>query len=352
MSLDSNTTPSHNQNENHPRIDVVILNYNTKDILAQCLPQVILYSQLPGVQIVVADNCSNDGSSEWVKTNYPEIELIQLDSNTGFAGGYNRALKNRTADYFVLLNSDAEPEVNWLQPLIQLAQNQPHFGAAQPAILDYFHRDKFEYAGAAGGFMDKFGFPFCRGRIFGNVEFNSNQYPETQPVFWASGAALFIKRTCWEEAQGLDEAFFAHMEEIDLCWRLKTMGYEIYACPQSQVYHMGGATLSNQNPKKTYLNFRNGLLMLHKNLPDSIREKRIFERKLFDGLAGIFFLLQGKPKHMWQIIKAHRYFDKNRHHFPRNPQAKELNNLTGILHHSLVLGYFFKGKKTWANWFK
>lgn len=352
MSSDSNTAPQQSSNSQYPSIDVVILNYNTQAILAQCLPQVIRYSQLPNVRIVVADNCSNDGSAEWVKSTYPEIELIQLESNTGFAGGYNRALKNRSADYFVLLNSDAEPAENWLIPLIQLAQIQPNFGAAQPTILDYFQRNKFEYAGAAGGFMDLFGFPFCRGRIFGNVEFNSNQYTKTLPVFWASGAALFIKRTCWEEAEGLDEAFFAHMEEIDLCWRLKTLGYEIYACPQSQVYHMGGATLSNQNPRKTYLNFRNGLLMLHKNLPDSIREKRILERKLFDGLAGIFFLIQGKPKHMWQIIKAHRYFDKNRHNFPRNPNPKELHELTGILHHSLVLGYFFKGKKTWANWFK
>lgn len=345
MSLDTHHLPN-------PTIDIVILNYNTKDILAQCLPNVIKHSELEGVNIVVADNCSTDGSAEWVKSKYPNIELIELESNTGFAGGYNRALKNRTAEYFVLLNSDAEPSENWLEPLIQCAQSHLNFGAAQPLIIDYFQRDKFEYAGAAGGFMDLFGFPFCRGRIFGNVELNQSQYTETLPVFWASGAALFIKRSCWEEAQGLDEAFFAHMEEIDLCWRLKTMGYEIYACPKSSVFHMGGATLSNQNPRKTYLNFRNGLLMLHKNLPDSIREKRIFERKLFDGLAGVFFLVQGKPKHMLQIIKAHRYFDKNRHHFPRNPKPKELTEMTGILHHSLVLGYFFQGKKTWANWFK
>ena len=194
-----------------------------------------------------------------------------------------------------MLNSDAEPSENWLEPLIQCAQNHPNFGAAQPLIIDYFQRDKFEYAGAAGGFMDVFGFPFCRGRIFGNVELNQSQYTETLPVFWASGAALFIKRSCWEEAQGLDEAFFAHMEEIDLCWRLKTMNYEIYACPQSSVFHMGGATLSNQNPRKTYLNFRNGLLMLHKNLPDSIREKRILERKKKDkspkSPAALFIIL-------------------------------------------------------------
>jgi GT2 family glycosyltransferase len=345
MSLDTHHLPN-------PTIDIVILNYNTKDILAQCLPNVIKHSQIEGVNVVVADNCSTDGSADWVKSHYPQLELIRLDSNTGFAGGYNRALKNRTSEYIVLLNSDAEPSENWLEPLIQCAQNHPNFGAAQPLIIDYFQRDKFEYAGAAGGFMDVFGFPFCRGRIFGNVELNQSQYTETLPVFWASGAALFIKRSCWEEAQGLDEAFFAHMEEIDLCWRLKTMNYEIYACPQSSVFHMGGATLSTQNPRKTYLNFRNGLLMLHKNLPDSIREKRILERKLFDGLAGVFFLLQGKPKHMLQIIKAHRYFDKNRHHFPRNPKPKELTEMTGILHHSLVLGYFFQGKKTWANWFK
>ena len=255
----------------NPTINIVILNYNTRNLLEQCLPVVIRNSDYPGATITVVDNASTDDSAAWMKANYPEIRFIQLAENTGYAGGYNAALAQCTEDYFVLLNSDAEPDEQWLSPLLELVAQHPDLGAAQPHLIDYYQRNKFEYAGAAGGFIDKFGYPFCRGRIFGNVEINHGQYNNPLPIFWASGAAMFIKREAWERAAGLDLAFFAHMEEIDLCWRLQLMGYSIWSCPSSRVFHIGGATLSNQSPRKTFLNFRNNLLMLHKNLHPSTR---------------------------------------------------------------------------------
>lgn len=335
----------------HPTINIVILNYNTRNLLQQCLPTVIRNSQYPGASITVVDNASTDDSASWMRNHYPEIRFIQLTENTGYAGGYNEALKQCNEDYFVLLNSDAEPDEQWLGPLLQLAAQHPDLGAAQPHLIDYYKRNQFEYAGAAGGFIDKFGYPFCRGRIFGHVEFNQNQYNKPMPIFWASGAALFIKREAWEKAGGLDLAFFAHMEEIDLCWRLQLMGYSVWSCPESKVFHIGGATLSNQSPRKTFLNFRNNLLMLHKNLHPSDRNARIFSRKLFDGLAGVFFLLQGKWSHIPQIVKAHREFDHIKDQFPATPNPLPLPQLTGTLNDSIVLGYFLKSKKTWSQWF-
>ncbi len=335
----------------HPTINIVILNYNTRNLLQQCLPTVIRNSQYPGASITVVDNASTDDSASWMRNHYPEIRFIQLTKNTGYAGGYNEALKQCDEDYFVLLNSDAEPDEQWLWPLLQLVAQHPDLGAAQPHLIDYYKRNQFEYAGAAGGFIDKFGYPFCRGRIFGHVEFNQNQYNKPMPIFWASGAALFIKREAWEKAGGLDLAFFAHMEEIDLCWRLQLMGYSVWSCPESKVFHIGGATLSNQSPRKTFLNFRNNLLMLHKNLNPSDRNARIFSRKLFDGLAGVFFLLQGKWSHIPQIVKAHREFDRIKDQFPATPNPLPLTQLTGTLNDSIVLGYFLKSKKTWSQWF-
>lgn len=335
-----------------PRIDVVILNYNTRHILAQCLPKVLEYSQHENVRVILADNASTDDSVEYTQNTFgSKIDIITLDKNYGFAGGYNQALKQCEGAYFVLLNSDAEPgNANWLHELYEVAQNHSDFAAAQPKILDYQRNGKFEYAGAAGGFIDYFGFPFCKGRIFGNVESDNGQYDQVEPIFWASGAALFIKREVWETVKGLDPNFFAHMEEIDLCWRIQLQNLQIYSCPNAHVYHMGGATLSNQNPKKTFLNFRNSLIMLHKNLPDSISAKRIFQRKLFDGLAGVFFLLQGKPLHSWQIIKAHREYDRIKKGIQKSENRLNLKNLKGIICESLVFSYFFKGKKTYLSY--
>lgn len=328
-------------------IDIVILNYNTCGLLKNILPRVIENSKGDNVNIVVADNHSSDGSADFIQENYPEIELIRIPENMGYAGGYNYCLKNRTADYLVLLNSDAEPAPGWLEALTELAEKQPKMGAAQPNIIDFNNRNKFEYAGAAGGFMDKYGYPFCRGRIFGNVEVNNGQYEAEMRLFWATGAALFIKREAWEKAGGLDEAFFAHMEEIDLCWRLQNMGYEIWSCPASKVYHIGGATLSNQSPRKTYLNFRNNLLMLYKNLHPQEREAVIFKRKLLDGLAACFFILQGKVTHIPQIVRAHRDFEKMKSALSVGNNNKKMVSLLGVLRAGLVFSYFVKGKKTW-----
>lgn len=328
-------------------IDIVILNYNTRALLQSLLPTVIEKSQGDQVRVIVADNHSQDGSAEFVREHYPDIELIQIPENMGYAGGYNYCLKNRKADYFVLLNSDAEPEHGWIEALTAMAAKYPKMGAAQPNVLDYKNRKKFEYAGAAGGFMDQYGYPFCRGRIFGNVEPNVGQYDEEISVFWATGAALFIKREAWEKAGGLDEAFFAHMEEIDLCWRLQNLGYEIWSCPHSKVYHIGGATLSNQSPRKTYLNFRNNLLMLYKNLHPQERDSVIFKRKLLDGLAACFFVIQGKISHIPQIIKAHRDFEKMKTRLKVGEGNKKLTELHGVLQAGLVFSYFLRGKKTW-----
>ncbi len=330
-----------------PTVDIVILNYNTRGLLEQLLPDVIANSDYPGVKIVVADNASTDGSADFVSENFSGVEVIRMSENTGYAGGYNECLKNRSADYFVLLNSDAVPRKNWLAPLLQMAQNNPKLAAAQPHIYDYYQPARFEYAGAGGGFIDSFGFPFCRGRIFGNVEHNRGQYSDNRKIFWATGAALFISRKAWEEANGLDPSFFAHMEEIDLCWRLQNMGYEIWSCAESGIDHMGGGTLSNLSPRKTYLNFRNSLLMLHKNLPADRKERVLFARKLFDGLAGVFFLLQGRPGHIPQIVKAHRDFARLRKTIEPGKKNQSLNALPGVLHGSLVLNYFFRGRKTW-----
>lgn len=335
-----------------PRIDIVVLNYNTRDILAKCLPKVMRHSQHENVRIIVADNASTDDSVSFVNATYGDsIQVIALDQNYGFAGGYNKALAQCDADYFVLLNSDAEPgNPEWLHELMQVANAHDDFAAAQPKILDYSRNGKFEYAGAAGGYIDHYGFPFCKGRIFGNVEFDNGQYQQSEPLFWASGAALFIKREVWNTLEGLDPMFFAHMEEIDLCWRIQCLNLGIYSCPKATVYHMGGATLSNQNPKKTFLNFRNSLIMLHKNLPDKMLGKRILQRKLFDGLAGIFFLFQGKPLQTFEIIKAHREYDKIKSKLVKSDRRPELSKLKGMIEESLVFSYFFKGKKTFSQY--
>ncbi len=331
-----------------PRIDIVVLNYNTREILAQCLPKVLQFSQYENVQIVLADNASTDSSVAYVREKFGDaIRIIELPENYGFAGGYNEALKYCDAEYFVLLNSDAEPaHAEWLHELVKCAQSHADFAAAQPKILDYKRHTHFEYAGAAGGYIDHFGFPFCLGRIFGNIEIDQNQYNESIPLFWASGAALFIKSDVWNRVEGLDETFFAHMEEIDLCWRIQCLNLGIYSCPTAHVYHMGGATLSNQNPKKTFLNFRNSLIMLHKNLPDAYLKKRILQRKLFDGLAGIFFLMQGKPLHTLQIIKAHRAYDQLKSGLKKSAIRPQLSELKGMIPRSLVWSYFVKGTKT------
>ena len=288
---------------------VVILNWNGKQLLEQFLPSVLQYSATLA-DVYVADNASTDDSVAYLKSHFSEVKIIQNKENYGFAKGYNEALNYVDADVFVLLNSDVEVTKNWLQRPLDIFQSQDKVAALQPKILDYKNKTHFEYAGAAGGFIDKYGFPFCRGRLFFNIEKDEGQYDNEQHIFWASGACLFIKSKAFWEAGGFDETYFAHQEEIDLCWRLHHLGYRVFYTYQSVVYHLGGATLSTASPKKTYLNFRNSLYTLYKNVPKQ-RFLILFKRLSLDGLAGIHFLFQGKFLHLGAIVKAHVAFYKN-----------------------------------------
>ncbi len=290
------------------RIAVVILNWNGKALLEQFLPSIVEHSK--EADIYVADNCSTDSSIDFLTMAYPTIRIIRNIENFGFAKGYNEALKSVDADVFALVNSDIEVTENWLHPIIKSFQEQPEVSIIQPKILDFKNKEFFEYAGAAGGFIDKYGYPFCRGRIFETIEKDVHQYDDAVEIFWASGACMFIRANVFNSLQGFDTDFFAHQEEIDLCWRAFNLGHQIKFEPSSTVYHVGGATLNTGHPRKTYLNFRNSLLMLHKNLPSKNMYNILFMRLVFDGLAGVRFLFQGKPKHVFAIIQAHGGFYK------------------------------------------
>ncbi|WP_424961242.1 glycosyltransferase family 2 protein [Ekhidna sp.] len=282
---------------------VVILNYNGRTYLEKFLPGVIEHSGKS--DIYVADNASTDDSVEYLKHAFPQVKLIILEKNYGFAGGYNEALKSVKADYLLLLNSDVEVTKNWIDPLEQFLDENQMYAACQPKIKDFNHRALFEYAGACGGFVDFLGYPFCRGRIFDHLEADSGQYNEPIDIFWSSGACMLIRSKVFLEAGGFDEDFFAHMEEIDLCWRIHSLGYKIKSIPKSVVYHVGGGTLSKTSPFKTYLNFRNGLSLLIKNLPLSKLLSKIPVRILLDWVAAMKFLLEGRPRHMIAVFKAH-----------------------------------------------
>lgn len=285
---------------------IVILNWNGRDLLEKFLPEVISFS--PGAAIYVVDNASTDDSAALVETRFKEVQLIRNSENYGFAEGYNRALKNLSEDIFVLLNSDVQVTENWLEPVLREFEKDPLVVAAQPKIRDYRNRSCFEYAGAAGGFLDRYGFPFCRGRIFDVLEKDSGQYDETTPVFWASGACFFVRRDAFFRAGGFDEDYFAHQEEIDLCWRLQIHGGKIIAVGTSKVFHIGGASLSAANPAKTFYNFRNSLFTLLKNQKGTGIYGVIFVRLVMDGLAGLRFLFSGKASHCFAIVKAHFSF--------------------------------------------
>nr|WP_294779211.1 glycosyltransferase family 2 protein [uncultured Flavobacterium sp.] len=288
------------------KIAVVILNWNGVKLLEQFLPSVIQFSE--GATIYVADNDSTDNSVEFILQNFPTVKIVKNSGNHGFAKGYNDALKHIDAEIYALVNSDIEVTENWLKPIIETFENERQTAIIQPKILDFKNKAYFEYAGAAGGFIDKYGFPFCRGRIFETLEKDNGQYDNNCELFWASGACFFIRKNVFHELGGFDESFFAHQEEIDLCWRASNEGHIIKYNYQSVVYHVGGATLQQGNPKKTYLNFRNSLLMLVKNLPKRGLFWVIFFRMILDGIAGIRFLTQGKFGHTFAILKAHFSF--------------------------------------------
>jgi len=291
------------------KVAVVILNWNGIKYLKDFLPFVIKYTT--SAQIIVADNNSTDNSVEFVRTNFPTVQLITFKENNGFCLGYNKALALINAEYYVILNSDVEVTKNWLPPLLQLMEADKSIAACQPKIKSWHNKKLFEYAGAAGGYIDKYGYPFCRGRVFDTLEEDEGQYNDTKQVFWASGACLLIRAECFAKTGGFDELFFAHMEEIDLCWRLNRMGFKIIACGKSEVFHVGGGTLPQNNPKKTYLNFRNNLILLYKNLPGKHFLRVIFMRLLLDGLAAFRFFLTFSFAHIAAIIQAHFFFYYN-----------------------------------------
>lgn len=334
-------TPERRMTE--PSVAVVILNWNGQALLEKFLPGVI-ESQYNNLQLIVGDNASTDNSVGFVKTNYPQIRLIVNDYNYGFAEGYRKILEQVEADYYILLNSDVEVPPNWIQPVIDLMQSDPTIAVAQPKIKWQKKKTEFEYAGAAGGFLDLHGYPFCRGRLFDTVESDHGQYNDTVEIFWASGAALFIKSKQWKEIGGLDPDFFAHMEEIDLCWRLKNLGYKIIYCPDAEVYHVGGGTLDANNPYKTYLNFRNNLIILQKNLPLSDAYFRIFIRMSIDFIAWLHFLLQGKTDFAFAVNKAHFHFLKALTTNAKKRTSKQISfqKHTGQYPSSIVYDYFIR----------
>lgn len=333
---------------------IVILNWNGKNFLENFLPHLLAQNYDNQADIYVADNGSNDDSVAFLNKNFQDVKLILFDTNHGFAGGYNKALK-QIADYkyFVLLNSDVEVTENWLQPLIEYLDNHSDTAAVQPKIISFSDKNKFEYAGAAGGFIDKWGFPFCRGRIFGTVETDNAQYNNVLDVFWATGACLVICAKDYFESGGLDDDFFAHQEEIDLCWRLRARGRKIAYVPQSIVYHVGGGTLNSENPRKTYLNFRNNLLLLYKNLSENDLRKTLFIRFFLDYLAAFQFIISGKWENAKQIYFARRDFcnEKKRFFYKRkeNLEKTVLHKIPEIFPQSIVFQYYLKRKKYFSE---
>lgn len=337
---------------NQPSVAVVVLNYNTADLLRKLIP-FVLKTSYPNLKVVVADNASNDDSVAVIQQFGEQgVECLKLEENYGFAGGYNKALAQIEADYFVLLNSDVEVEANWLEPMVELAESNPEIAAIQPKIKDYYQRDSFEYAGASGGFIDQWAYPFCRGRLFDFCEKDEGQYNDAQEIFWASGAAMFIRAEDYRNAGGLDADLFAHMEEIDLCWRLKNSGRQIWVCPQSVVYHMGGGTLSAQNARKTFLNFRNNLALITKNVPDKQRARLLVTRLLLDGIAGVKYLIGFEFKHFTAVIKAHWNFFGNYKMWKSKgmeTQHKAFLTHVGVMKLSIVKSYFLKGRKKFSD---
>lgn len=332
-------------------VAVVVLNYNGKHWLEKFLPDVLKKSTT--ADVIIADNASTDGSVEWLLNHYPEVRCIRFTTNLGYTGGYNEALKQVTADIYVLLNSDIEVTDNWLTPVVEFLESNPNAAAAQPKILQYTNQGQFEYAGASGGYIDKLGFTFCRGRVFETHENDHGQYDDAVEVFWASGACMFIKSKAFHELGGLDDSFFAHMEEIDLCWRLKNQGYSVWVIPASKVYHVGGGTLNKQNALKTYLNFRNNLELIYKNIEQNFLIKTIFLRMIFDGIAAFKFLFSNGFSHFWAIIRAHLHFyrilpqiRKKRKYLKTKISNR---NTKGVYLGYIVIDYFVRKKKTFAD---
>lgn len=324
------------------KVAVVILNWNGKGFLEKFLPS--LFNSLPSyAELIVADNASTDGSKEAV--NNEKIQWIQLDKNYGFTGGYNRAFEKLDGyKYYVLLNSDIEITEGWLETLTDFMEKHPEASACQPKILSYANKDHFEYAGAAGGFIDRWGFPLCRGRILSCIEEDKGQYDSPIQCFWASGACMVVRSDVWRRLGGLDEEFFAHMEEIDFCWRASLAGGQIWCVPQSKVYHVGGGTLPNNSPRKLYFNYRNNLLMLWKNLPAKHKNGKIFLRKCIDGLSAVCYIFQGRFSYFKSVFKAHRDYRKLKAKVTVTPNEKGALPY-GMLPYSIIRKFFTGHRK-------
>ena len=333
------------------KVAVVLLNYNGKHFLEKFLPGVVRYS--PDCEIVVADNHSTDGSVDYIKNHFPQVKLILFSTNKGFCKGYNDALKEVQAEYYILLNTDVEVTEGWVDPVIRFMEADERIAVCQPKILAYHNKSLFEYAGAAGGYIDKYGYPFCRGRIFDTVEEDRGQYDDSRPVFWATGACFFIRAADFHRAGGFDERFFAHMEEIDLCWRLLNEGRLIYYVKDSAVYHVGGGALPKSNPFKTFLNFRNNLLMLHKNLPRKALRSRLPLRMLLDYAALIKYMIGGKFGMAQAILKAHldflRKINKKKQQLRPTKLPEKRFNHRIIFPAALFAVYFLEGKKHFSD---
>ena len=328
------------------KVAIVILNWNGRSMLERFLPSVTACSG--GAEVVVADNGSTDDSVAFLSQRYPQLRLIQLDRNYGFAEGYNRALAEVEADYYVLLNSDVECTPGWIEPVVAMMERESGVAVAQPKLLMYDQKDTFEYAGGAGGFIDKYGYPFCRGRLFSTLEKDRGQYDDECDIFWATGACMFVRASVWHELGGLDGDFFAHMEEIDFCWRTHLAGYRVRYCPQSTVYHVGGGTLPKSSPFKTELNFRNNLSMLYKNLPDGRRGWVLAMRVWLDRVAALKFLLEGHKGEYQAVRKAHRQYRQWKPALRTKRARNGHHPVSGVYQGLLLLEYYLLGRKTFT----
>lgn len=331
-----------------PQCAVIILNWNGAALLREFLPSVVENTDAAYGRVIVVDNGSTDDSVCVLENEFPGVTLWKFSENYGFAGGYNRALEmadHQGFKYTVLLNSDVMTAPGWLEPLVTYLDEHPDAGAVQPKILSYKEPTMFEYAGASGGFIDRHGYPYCRGRILGTCETDNGQYDSIIPIFWATGAALTVRTSMYRRLGGLDEAFFAHMEEIDLCWRILLSGSNIYVVPKSVVYHLGGGSLPASNPRKTYLNFRNNLLLLHKNLPDSTRSRKLFVRRLLDTVAWARFVATFDFANASAVWRAHRDFAKMRKKYTSHP-AVDLLDERNDTHRNILTDYYLLGRRT------
>lgn len=336
---------------NNKKVSVVILNWNGRKLLEEFLPSVLAYSPSDQAEIVVADNGSTDDSLQVLAASFPSVKVIPLDSNYGFAEGYNQALRHIDTPYTVLLNSDIEVTPGWLDAPLAALEADSSIACAQPKIRAYRKKAFFEYAGAAGGYMDRYGYPFCRGRIFHIIEKDEGQYDEPADILWATGACLFIRTAVYKETGGLDAGFFAHQEEIDLCWRLRCRGYRLVCTPQSVVYHVGGATLHAESPRKTFLNFRNNLLMLYKNLPEKNLQRVLRIRFWLDYIAAAKFLLEGHPQNARAVYKARKEFSELQSVYASkrrdNLEKTVVTDIPELWSKSILLLFYLKGKKTY-----